>query len=80
MVVEQYYASDQVERYKLKYGDKEIRIEKKLKERQPWKILGANYDRFKAMEFAEYIPYIASQIDLENAPPETPYVHPKNMG
>lgn len=80
MVCEQYYASNQVERYKLKYGSKEIRIEKKLNSRQPWKILGANYEGFKPTDFAAYIHDIAIQIDNENAPPETPYIHPKNIG
>lgn len=80
MTVEQYYATDQVERYKLKYGDKVITIERKLKERQPWKILRANYPEFRPMDFACYLPEIAEQIARANMPPETPYVHPKNMG
>lgn len=80
MQVRQYYASNQVERYKIVYGEKEIRIEKRLKERKPWKILGANYKEFDSITFADYIGGIAEQIESSQHPPAEVYIHPKNKG
>lgn len=45
MLVEHYYSSEQVERFRIKGKDREILLEKRLTEhRQPWKITKGNID------------------------------------